>query len=173
MPGKKNLRTAKISAIGVLLTLMIAGILFFLLRSAWREPKDSINSSELWTSGQIVQPGDLAKELSDPHDAQKPIVVCVGFGSLYRTAHIRGAVFHGPASSALGLDDLKKWAQVIPRSKTVVLYCGCCPFSRCPNARPAFEALRLMAFTHLKVLSIPADFETDWVNQGYPTVAVN
>jgi 3-mercaptopyruvate sulfurtransferase SseA len=170
MPGKKNLHMAEVSALGLFFALLMAGILLFPLRSAWRETN---SSSEPWTSGQIVQPGDLAKELSDSKNTQKPIVVCVGFGTLYRSAHIRGAVFHGAASSTQGLQDLRKWAEGVPRTKTVVLYCGCCPFSRCPNVRPAFEALRLMGLTHLKVQSIPTDLETDWVNKGYPTVTGN
>jgi thiosulfate/3-mercaptopyruvate sulfurtransferase len=170
MPGKKNLRMAEISALAVFLTLLMAGILFFPLRSAWREAS---NSPEPWTNEQMVQPGDLAKELSDSKNTEKPIVVCVGFRTLYQSAHIRGAVFHGAASSTQGLQDLRKWAEGVPRTETVVLYCGCCPFSRCPNVRPAFEALRLMGFSHLKILSIPTDFGTDWINKGYPTVTGN
>jgi 3-mercaptopyruvate sulfurtransferase SseA len=173
MPGKKNLHTAKISLIAVFLTPLMAGILFFLLRTAWREANNSNNSAEPWTSGQMVQAGDLAKELSDSKNTERPIVVCVGFRTLYRSAHIPGAVFHGAASSTQGLQDLKKWAEGVPRTDTVVLYCGCCPFSRCPNVRPAFDALRLMGFTHLKILSIPTDFEADWITKGYPTVTGN
>lgn len=30
-----------------------------------------------------------------------------------------------------------------------------------------------MGFTHLKILSIPTDFETDWISKGYPAVTGN
>src|SRR5437879_6752144 len=48
-----------------------------------------------------------------------------------------GALFHGPGASRDGIEDLKKWAQNVPRSQSIVLYCGCCPWNRCPNIRPA------------------------------------
>jgi len=41
--------------------------------------------------------------------------------------------------------------------------------SRCPNIRPAFLALRDMGFTRLRVLMLPTDLYTDWVQKGYPT----
>lgn len=125
-------------------------------------------SADPWSKSQIVQPADFAKELAAAKAANKPIVVCTGFRVLYQGAHIPGASFHGPANSAQGLDDLKKWAQGIPRSANVVVYCGCCPLWHCPNIRPAFAALRDMGFTHLHVLLLPTDFNTDWIEKGYP-----
>jgi thiosulfate/3-mercaptopyruvate sulfurtransferase len=170
MPENRNSPLVRISALAVLLTLFAAGIVLFSLRVAGTETN---HSSEPWTSAQVLQPGDLAKELSDSKNPQKPSIICVGFEALYRTAHIRGAVFQGAASSPQGLDSLKKWANGVPRTKTIVIYCGCCPFSKCPNVRPAFGALSSMGFTHLKVLSIPTDFGTDWVAKGYPTETAN
>ncbi len=126
--------------------------------------------SELWKNSQVVRPPDLAKELSDPK-GKKPFIVCVGFRTLYRSAHIPGASFHGPGASMEGLEDLKKWAQNVPRGQPVVIYCGCCPWNRCPNVRPAFQALRQMGFTRLRVLSIDTDFATDWVEKGFPVQA--
>ncbi len=122
---------------------------------------------ELWTSSQVQQPADLAKELSDPK-SKKPLIICVGFRSLYQSAHIPGAVFHGPAANPEGLEDLKRWAQNATRETSIVLYCGCCPWNRCPNIRPAFKALHDMGFARLKVLSIGTDFATDWVQKGFP-----
>jgi thiosulfate/3-mercaptopyruvate sulfurtransferase len=120
---------------------------------------------EPWTPAQTVQPQDLVKELVGP---RRPTVVCVGFRPLFDGAHVPGAVFHGPASTAEGLDDLRKWAQYVPRTANVVVYCGCCPMAHCPNIRPGFEALREIGFTHLRVLMLPDDFATDWVARGYP-----
>jgi thiosulfate/3-mercaptopyruvate sulfurtransferase len=120
-----------------------------------------------WTSAQTVQPADLDKELADANGTGKPTVVCVAPHVLYEGGHIPGALFHGPGSSAQGLDDLKKWAQPLPRSANIVVYCGCCPLDHCPNLRPAFVALRDMGFTHLRALIIPTNFFTDWVKPGY------
>lgn len=119
-----------------------------------------------WTQTQAVAPAALAKELTGA--ATRPTVVCVGIPALYRAGHVPGASLHGPVSSPAALADLKRWAQSLPRSTNVVLYCGCCPFDECPNVRPAFTALRDMGFTHLRVLMLPTNFATDWVGKGYP-----
>jgi thiosulfate/3-mercaptopyruvate sulfurtransferase len=100
--------------------------------------------------------------------ASRPIVVCVGFHSLYHGAHIPGASYHGPGSTPEGLADLKKFAQSLPRSTNLVIYCGCCPLEHCPNIRPAFVALRDAGFTRLRVLILSHDFASDWVAKGYP-----
>ncbi len=121
-----------------------------------------------WTAAQTVQPADLAKELGDAKGADKPKVVCVAPHALYEGGHIPGALFHGPGSSAQGIDDLKKWAQSEPRTENIVIYCGCCPLDHCPNLRPAFVALKDMGFKRLRALLIPTNFYTDWVQPGYP-----
>ncbi len=114
---------------------------------------------------QVIQPADLARELGK---GPRPEIVCVGFDALYNGAHISGATYHGPASKSEGLDDLKKFASRIPHDQRIVLYCGCCPMDRCPNIRPAFQALKAMGFTRLQVLSIPQDLGRDWVGKGFP-----
>jgi len=49
-----------------------------------------------------------------------------------------------------------------------VIYCGCCPFDHCPNIRPAYTALNAMGFKKLRVLVLPTNFATDWVDKGFP-----
>ncbi len=124
---------------------------------------------EPWTSSQIQQPADLVKVLADPK-SKKPVILYVGFGFLYRSAHLPGALFHGPAAKPDGLEDLKKWAKDIPRGQPIVIYCGCCPWNRCPNVRPAFTALHELGFVRLKVLFLEADLATNWVQKGFPVV---
>ncbi len=131
------------------------------------QASESSRASDPWTPEQTVQPAALVKELAGP-PADRPKVVCVGFQTLYEGAHVPGASFHGPAMKAEGLDDLKKWAQPLPRTADVVIYCGCCPLTHCPNVRPAFTALRQMGFTHVRLLLLPQDFAHDWVAAGYP-----
>jgi thiosulfate/3-mercaptopyruvate sulfurtransferase len=87
---------------------------------------------------------------------------------LYEGGHIPNAVFHGPVSKPEGLADLKKWAEGIPRSTNIAIYCGCFPFDHCPNVRPTFEALQAMGFHHLRVLVLPTSFAKDWTGAGYP-----
>jgi thiosulfate/3-mercaptopyruvate sulfurtransferase len=124
--------------------------------------------SDPWSASQTIHPSDLIKELGESKSTAKPVVVCVGFRPLYMGAHVPGAVFHGAAQSEQGLADLKKWAQGVSRTANLVVYCGCCPLEHCPNIRPAFTALHDMGFTNLRVLLLPHDFATDWVEKGYP-----
>jgi thiosulfate/3-mercaptopyruvate sulfurtransferase len=124
------------------------------------------NSSNPWNDSQTVQPSELNKELSDSKTA--PLVLFVGVPRLYRSGHIKGAQYHGSGGSADGLAQIKAWAASLPRSTNLVIYCGCCPMERCPNIRPAFEALRDLGFTKLRVLMLPNSFETDWADKDLP-----
>ncbi|MGD0304697.1 MAG: rhodanese-like domain-containing protein [Candidatus Acidiferrales bacterium] len=123
--------------------------------------------SEPWSASQVVQPADFAAELASAKSA-KPTIIYVGFRPLYEGAHIPGASFHGAAGKPEGLADLKSFAQPLPRDTNLVIYCGCCPLEKCPNIRAAFTALNDMGFTHLRVLLLPTDFNTDWITKGYP-----
>ncbi|HEX5423566.1 MAG TPA: hypothetical protein VFW94_08455 [Candidatus Acidoferrales bacterium] len=148
----------------------IAGIVCLLvlpaLTSRASQSAPSHDSAAPWTSDETIEPAALAKKVSE--HGPRPAIVCVGFHTLFEGAHVPGASFHGPALEAKGLADLKKFAEPLPRSTDLVVYCGCCPLAHCPNIRPAFEALRAMGFTHLKVLVLPHDFAHDWVQAGYP-----
>lgn len=126
-------------------------------------------AAEPWSAEQVVQPADFAKELAAPpsHSA-RPTVVYVGFRPLYNGAHIPHASFHGAAGKPKDLADLKAFASYLPRDTNLVIYCGCCPLEKCPNIRAAFTALNSMGFTHLRVLMLPNDFNTDWISKGYP-----
>jgi thiosulfate/3-mercaptopyruvate sulfurtransferase len=124
--------------------------------------------SDPWPATQLVRAADFARELAAPKDKTALTVVYVGFRTLFEGGHIPGATFHGTASTATGLADLTKWAEKLPRATNLVIYCGCCPFDRCPNIRPAFTALHDMGFTHLRVLALPKSFAADWAEKGYP-----
>ena len=128
---------------------------------------DEKKSAEPWTSAQIVQPAELVKELADK-TATPPTIVYVGFRTLFAGGHIPGATFYGTASTEQGLADLKKWAEALSRTTNLVIYCGCCPFEKCPNIRPAFTALNNMGFKNLRVLALPTSFAADWAEKGYP-----
>jgi thiosulfate/3-mercaptopyruvate sulfurtransferase len=144
--------------------------LFFAVRSTalvYPVASDDSASSDPWSASQTVTPAALVAELIAKDQAGKPTVVCVGFRPLYQGAHIPGASFHGAASTTNGIADLKHWARLVPRAANVVLYCGCCPLERCPNLKPAFLALREVGFTNLRVLLLPNDFNTDWIEKGY------
>ncbi len=115
-----------------------------------------------------VAPDALAAELASAQGSEAPVVVFTGPPFLYRIGHIPGAVARGPASTPQGLADLKAWAQPLPRTANLVVYCGCCPLEDCPNLAPASAALREMGFTRVRLLRLPSNFGTDWVQRGYP-----
>jgi thiosulfate/3-mercaptopyruvate sulfurtransferase len=121
-----------------------------------------------WAAAESVEPARLAAELASADSGSKPTILYIGLKPLFEGAHITGATFHGTASTAQGLADLEKWAGTLPRATHLVIYCGCCPFGYCPNIRPAFVALHAMGFTHLRVLVMPNNFASDWVEKGYP-----
>ncbi|HEV2615924.1 MAG TPA: hypothetical protein VGU63_04855 [Candidatus Acidoferrales bacterium] len=120
-----------------------------------------------WKDARQISPEELSKKLSGPV-AGRPVVLQVGFKVLYDGAHIRGAIFAGPASTAAGLARLKAVATKIPRDKEVVIYCGCCPWEKCPTVHPAYDELRKMGFSKLVVLLIPQSFAHDWIGAGLP-----
>jgi hypothetical protein len=160
-----NLDSSRKLLFGILIVFIAA----LTIGSARSRPSPAADAqADPWTAAQTVQPADLAKELSDAKGAGKPTVVCVAPHVLYEGGHIIGALYHGAGSTPQGIDDLKKWAQPVPRSANIVIYCGCCPMDHCPNLRPAFVALRDMGFTHVRALIIPTNFYTDWVKPGYP-----
>jgi thiosulfate/3-mercaptopyruvate sulfurtransferase len=130
-----------------------------------RAQEESAGNSS-WTEAELLKPEDLAKTLRDAR-SPGPLLFHVGFRMLYAQAHIPGSEFSGPACEAEGLAQLKKRVARLPRKSEIVLYCGCCPWSHCPNLRPAFAALRRMGFTHVRALYLPQDFGHDWVVKGF------
>lgn len=113
-----------------------------------------------------IEPKDLAAQLRA--NGAKPPIYHVGFPVLYRGKHIPASIYAGPGSKTEGLDALKAAVAKLPRSQPVVVYCGCCPFDRCPNVRPAVELLKQMGFTNVKALDLPTNLAADWINHGYP-----
>jgi thiosulfate/3-mercaptopyruvate sulfurtransferase len=99
---------------------------------------------------------------------EKPLMIQVGSHVLFSQAHIPGSEYIGPSSSEAGLQQLRKRVASLPRNKSIVLYCGCCPWDHCPNVKPADDLLHALGFANTKVLYIPNNFGTDWVDKGYP-----
>jgi rhodanese-related sulfurtransferase len=114
-----------------------------------------------------ISPEELAKALQAPK-AEQPLVIQIGFRVMYQQAHIPGSEFIGPADDPSAIQLLRERVEQLGRSGFIVLYCGCCPWERCPNVAPAAKALAAMGFTNVKVLYMPTDFGTDWVSKGYP-----
>jgi hypothetical protein len=123
-------------------------------------PASSIPTADL------IQPADLAASLQSA--SPKPLILQVGSHILFAEAHIPGAEYAGPTNQDAGLQILRDRVATLSKDTAIVLYCGCCPWDRCPNIAPAYNLLHAMGFTHLKVLYIADNFGADWVAKGYP-----
>lgn len=153
--------------VAVLFVFLFAGTLMQMAIPSGTLIASPNSANDPWSASQVVQPADLVRELLDKAKTP-PTVVYVGDRILFSGGHIPGAVFPGTASTARGLTNLEGWADPLPRSTDIVIYCGCCPFDHCPNIKPAFISLRVHNFTHLRVLALPTNFATDWVEKGFP-----
>lgn len=158
---------ARLTKVGfaLLATLFLVPIAHWNIVADSQSPK-SVAADEPFSAGSLIEPDQLAGTLSQ--SKEKPPVVCVGVKVLYEGAHVPGALYLGPARTADGLDTLHKWAENLSREKMILIYCGCCPWEKCPNIRPAYSELQKMGFTNIKVLHISQDFANDWVAKGFP-----
>jgi hypothetical protein len=115
----------------------------------------------------LIQPADLVASLQKT-STPKPLILQVGSRVLFAQAHIPGSEYVGSAGEDSGVQALRNRVAKIPKDTFIVLYCGCCPWGSCPNIAPAYDQLRTLGFTHLKVLYLADNFGANWVDRGYP-----
>ena len=149
-------------------TLALAAILFAAPQSRAQFSGNQASSESALSipQSQLIQP-DVLNRMVMAGGVQKPVVLQVGSHVMYSQAHIAGAMYAGPGSDAGGLQSLRNTVKAMPRNKFIVLYCGCCPWSHCPNVGPAYKTLHDLGFTNVKVLYLANNFGDDWVNKGY------
>jgi len=116
---------------------------------------------------QLIQPEDLARLLADT-STPRPAVLHVGFKVLFQGGHIPGSRHIGPASTPDGLAALKQVLREIRPQQVVVLYCGCCPWTDCPNVRPAIRAADEMGLKNVRLLYLATHLQHDWIDKGLP-----
>jgi thiosulfate/3-mercaptopyruvate sulfurtransferase len=114
----------------------------------------------------LIQPAAL-NQLLQGKAVTRPTVLQVGSHMMFSEAHIPGSIYAGPGAQSSGLDLLASKVGKLKKNDLIVIYCGCCPWSHCPNVGPAFKKLHDMGFTHVKVLYLANNFGDDWVNKGY------
>ena len=132
--------------------------------SQWAAPPSSALSIP---ASVLLQPEELNRLLHTP-GAEKPLILQVGSRVLFAQAHIPRSEYVGPGSQDAGAQVLRNRVVNLPRKTFIVIYCGCCPWNRCPNVGPAYKLLLDMGFTRVKVLYIADNFGADWVNKGFP-----
>jgi len=149
----KNKNTSRIIFISLTTVIIVAFVYQNLIAQQKSDP---------WTVKQLMEPADLANTINDPK-AEQPLIFCVG-----PQAVIKNSVYIGPTGEAENLNKFKEQLSKIPKDANIVIYCGCCPFSRCPNVRPAFNLLNEMGFKNQKLLNLAHNIRTDWIAPGYP-----
>jgi hypothetical protein len=122
----------------------------------------SLDKRDNWTQKDLIEPATLAAILANPK-AKQPLIYNIGV-----VDNIKGAINFGAASEKENLERLRKTLVRLPKTSFLVVYCGCCPFSRCPNIRPAVAMLKSMGFTNGKLLNIPTNLKQNWIEKGYP-----
>ena len=120
------------------------------------------------TNLKTITTEELARMLSAAN-GKMPLLFQVGSHMLYQQAHIPGSEYIGSGSTPQGVQALAKRVGTLPKNTAIVLYCGCCPWSHCPNVNPAYDALERLRFTNVRVLYLANNFGADWVDKGYPT----
>ena len=143
-------------------------ILRYVLRGAIALPLVSYGQAQAdpWPESALLNPADLNKLIEDQASLE---ILCVGFSPLYHARHLPHAQLAGPASQPDGMRMLEQAAVALKPGSQIILYCGCCPMVRCPNIRPAYETLQRRKIQNVRVLNLPHNLHTDWVEKGYPT----
>lgn len=115
----------------------------------------------------LLQPSEV-EQILQSSTGEKPLILQVGSHIFYAQAHIRGSEYVGAAGENSGRQSLRERINGLERTRFILIYCGCCPWQKCPNIRPAYQELVSMGFTNVKVLYISQNFGTNWVAEGYP-----
>lgn len=142
---------------------MKCGLATFILLTAvsvFAAPPDALTNAQ-------ISPQALVRILQS-NQRSRLLILNVGPRILYAQAHITGAEFIGPASDPRGIARLHDRVKSVAKTKQIIIYCGCCPWDRCPNVHPAFAELKKLGFHNVKVLYIANNFGADWVDKDYP-----
>jgi thiosulfate/3-mercaptopyruvate sulfurtransferase len=131
-------------------------------------PQSKTGAAESSSAAQkLIQPEELARILQSPKGGS-PLIFHVGYRVLYLQAHVPHSEYIGAASEPEGIQRLRQRVQALPRTQYIVVYCACCPWSKCPNINSAYNELRALGFRNVKLLYIADNFGKDWVDKGYP-----
>jgi thiosulfate/3-mercaptopyruvate sulfurtransferase len=144
--------------------LILAGFAVFGARCAAQGPQ-AVSATTIPQAARI-QAAELAGILTS--NSVKPLVLQVGPKVFFQEGRIKGAKYAGPGSRPEGLQLLRKTVAGLPKDQFIVIYCGCCPWNKCPNVGPAFAQLRELGYSNVKVLYLADNFGDDWVRKGYP-----
>lgn len=117
---------------------------------------------EPWTNDQLMAPKELADRIVN-EQIENMLIISVAPDDL-----IEGSINIGPAVDQKNMAKLKTLLEETSKDQEIVIYCGCCPFDKCPNIRPSFQLLMDMGFNKAKLLDLPKNIKVDWLDKDYP-----
>lgn len=115
-----------------------------------------------WKKEQLMPTKELADKINS-NAKDKPLIFNVG-----PMDNIKSAVLIGAATNTTFKSKIVESLAMENKNKPVVVYCGCCSYSSCPNIKPAYDILIQQGFKNTKVLELPEGLKPDWVAKGYP-----
>jgi hypothetical protein len=148
-------------------SISLISLSFLLLFSFKAQSQVSSQSANLpgigypWKASEVMETAALAGILKSGNE--KITILNIGV-----VEDLPGAIHIGGVSNKQNLEKLRATLNNLPKNKPVVIYCGCCPYAKCPNIRPAYNELKNAGFTQIKVLDLPTNLQTNWVAKGYP-----
>jgi hypothetical protein len=115
-----------------------------------------------WTDEDLIKPSELSSLIKSNKNI--PVIFSIGPGAVIPHSKNIGMV-----KETENIQRFKDQLATLPKDTQIVVYCGCCPFEHCPNVRPAIQLLKDMKFTNFRLLDLPHNIKTDWIDHGYPT----
>ncbi len=134
----------------------------YLFAQANPGPMPALGVTTPWADNQLMEPADLASTIN------KGTAGSLTIYNIGAVEDIKGAKHIGPVSNPENLEKLKAAVASLPKNTAIIIYCGCCPFTKCPNIRPAFTELTKEGFTNIKLLNLPKNLQANWIAPGYP-----
>ena len=116
----------------------------------------------IWKKEQLMSTTDLSIKIKT-NSKDKPLIFNVG-----PMENIKGAIEVGAATNVTFGSKVISYLTMENKTKSIVVYCGCCSYSSCPNIKPAYDYLIAQGYKNTKVLELPEGIKPDWVAKGYP-----
>jgi thiosulfate/3-mercaptopyruvate sulfurtransferase len=164
---KTFVRTEIALPLGAALLFLVTSLVISVPASLIAQAPSGAGVNSPWAATEVLHAQDLSSTIADKKAAQ-PQILQVGFETMFKTQHIPGSIYAGPARTAAGLELLQKAVAGVPKDRVIVLYCGCCPWDHCPNMKPAYTLLHGLGYKRIKVVEIPTSFQVDWIDKGFP-----
>jgi len=120
------------------------------------------SAQTIWKKEQLMPTKDLADKINS-NAKDVPLIFNVGPMEAIKTSKLIGL-----GTSISAMEKLKSNLSMESKTRTVVVYCGCCSYANCPNIKPAYDALIAAGFKNAKVLELPEGIKPDWVAKGFP-----